>query len=75
MQIPFCLSYIQKQPFADVPQNRYSQKFRNVHRKTTLQESLFNKIAVLKACNLIKKKFQQRCFLVNIAKYQDQLFL
>ena len=32
-------------------------------------ESLFNKIAGLQACNFIKKRLQQRCFLVNIAKF------
>ena len=31
-------------------------------------ESLFNKIADLKACNFIKKGLQHRCFSVNIAK-------
>ena len=32
-------------------------------------ESLFNKIAGLKACNFIKKRFQHRSFPVNIAKF------
>ena len=32
-------------------------------------ESLFKKIAGLKACNVIKKKPQHRCFPVNIAKF------
>ena len=32
-------------------------------------ESLFNKVAGLKACNFIKKRLQHRCFLVNIAKF------
>ena len=48
-----------KQPFADVLQNRCSQKFGNIHRKTTVLESLFNKVAGL----------QHRCFYVNIAKF------
>ena len=26
---------VQKQPFADVPQNRFSQKFCNIHRQST----------------------------------------
>ena len=38
-------SQLQKQPFADVLQNSYSLKFRNTHRKTTMLESLFNKVA------------------------------
>ena len=32
-------------------------------------ESLFNKIAGLKACNFIKKKLQHRYFTVNIGKF------
>ena len=31
-------------------------------------ESLFNKAADLLACNVIKKRLQHRCFIVNIAK-------
>ena len=30
-------------------------------------ESLFNKVACLKACNFTKKRLQHRCFPVNIA--------
>ena len=36
---------------ADVLQNRCSQKFCNIHRKSSLSGSLFNKVAGLKACN------------------------
>ena len=36
--------------------------------KTAVLESLFNKVAVLKTCNLIQKRLQHRCFSVNIAK-------
>ena len=32
----------------------------------TVLESLFNKVAGLKACNFIKKKLQHRCFPVNL---------
>ena len=32
-------------------------------------ESLFNKIAGLKACNFINKRLQHRVFSVNIAKF------
>ena len=32
-----------------------SQKFRNIHRKTTVLESLFNKVAGLHACMFIEK--------------------
>ena len=31
-------------------------------------KSLFNKVAVLKAVNIIKKRLQHRCFLVNIVR-------
>ena len=36
--------------------------------KTSMLESLFNKVACLEACNFIKKRLQRRCFLMNIAK-------
>ena len=32
-------------------------------------KSLSNKVAVLKACNFIKKRFQHTCFPENIAKF------
>ena len=38
-------SSVQKPPFADVRQNRCSQKFRNIYRKTLVLESLFNEVA------------------------------
>ena len=44
-----------KQPFADGFQSRCSKKLRNIHRKTTALESLFNKVPVLQVCNFIKK--------------------
>ena len=37
--------------------------------KTPVLESLFNIIAVLKVCNLIKKQLQHSCFPVNITKF------
>ena len=39
----------QKQPFADVLQNMYSWQFHNIHRKTHVLESLFNKVAGLQS--------------------------
>ena len=39
----------QKQPFAEVLQNRSSKKFCKVHRKILVLESLFNKAADPKA--------------------------
>ena len=61
--------YMRKQPFTDVLQNRCPYKFCNNHRKRPVLESLFNKVPGLQACNFIKKRLQQRCFPVNIAKF------
>ena len=36
--------------------------------KHLLLESLFSKVADLKACNLMKKRLQHRFFLVNVEK-------
>ena len=47
------LKSLQKHPYADVLQNRYSQKFPNIHKKTSVLESLFNKFPGLTACNFI----------------------
>ena len=45
------------------------EKFRIIHRKTYVLESLFNKVAGLQAWNFIIKKHQHRFFLVNIVKF------
>ena len=37
--------------------------------ETPVLESLFNKAAGLQVCNFIKKRLQQRCFPVIIAKF------
>ena len=34
----------------------FADLFCNVHKKTPVLESLFNKVASLKACNFIQKK-------------------
>ena len=67
--------YIQKQPFADVFWKRCSSKFRNIHRKTSVLESLLNDISELKAYSIIKKYLQRRCFPVNITKFLRTAFL
>ena len=64
-----------KQPFADAFQNMCSEKFRNIHGKVSLLESLFNKVAELRACNFIKIWLQHRCFSVIIAKFLRTVFL
>ena len=48
---------------------RFSYKLYNIHRKLPLLESLFNKVAGLKLYNFIKKRLQDRYFLVNITKF------
>ena len=50
---------VKKQSFADSLQNRCSEKFRNIHRKTPVLESLFNKITDLKVCNFAKNRILQ----------------
>ena len=45
------------------------ERFRNILRKITVLESLYNKVSDLQACNFIKKRLQYRCFQVNIAKF------
>ena len=47
--------------------------FCNIHRETTVLESLFNKVADL-AYNFIKRRLQHSCFPVNIAKFLRALF-
>ena len=43
--------------------------------KTPVLESLLNKVAGLKACNVIKKRLQRRCFSVYFTKYLKTPFL
>ena len=61
---------MQKQTFADYLQNRYLGKFYNIHTKTPVLESLHFCVGVrgLNVCNIIKKRLQHRCFLVDITK-------
>ena len=51
-------------------------KFRNIHRKTPMLESLCicNKVKGLKACSFIKMRLQHRCFPVNIVKFLRAAF-
>ena len=57
-----------KQP-PEVFCKKTSEKFRNIHRKIPVFESLFNQAAGLQVCNFIEKRFQHRYFSVNIAKF------
>ena len=53
----FCIKkYFQKQPFTEVLQNRCSEKFCNIYKKTTVLESFFNKAAEL-APEILLEKF------------------
>ena len=62
------LFIIQKQPFADILQNRCFYKFRKFHRKRPVLQSHFNQVARLKASYFIKKRHLHRCFPVKFAK-------
>ena len=43
--------------------------FRKFHRKAPVLESLFNKVAGLRACNFVKKRLQLRFFPVNFVEF------
>ena len=58
------LNKLEKQSFENVQQNRCSLEFCNIHRKTPVLESVFNKVAL-----------QHRCFLANITKFLRTAFL
>ena len=59
----------QKQPSEVFCRRRSSLKFRKFHWKTSVLESIFNKVAGLKACNFIKKRLQHTCFPIKYAKF------
>ena len=65
---------LQKQPSADVFQNRCSYEFRSIHRRPSVLESLFNKVVELKDCNFLKKRLKHSCFPVHIAKFLRTAF-
>ena len=43
--------------------------FRRTHRKTSVPEFLFNKVAGLRISTLFKKETRHKCFHVNFAKF------
>ena len=57
-----------------VIRNWCSVKFRNIHRKTSVLVSLFDKVVDLEACNFIKKWLRKRCLPANIAKFLKSSF-
>ena len=54
MKFNYFWLFKKKHPFADVLKSTHSWKSLNIHRKTSMFESLFNKVAGLNACNSIK---------------------
>ena len=46
----------------------FIKNLRKFHTKAPALECLFNKVAGLKACNVIKKRLQRRSFLVKFSK-------
>ena len=51
------------------------KNFPNLTEKTTVLESLFNKVADLRSCNFMKKRLQDRHFLVKLAKFLRTTFI
>ena len=60
--------FVQKQSPEVFCKKKCSLKVRKFHRKTSVLESLFNKVAGLPSCNFIKKWLQQWCFPVKFPK-------
>ena len=56
-----------KQSPGDSLQKDFCEKFRKIHRKTPVPESLFSKFAGLRTATLLKRD-SNRCFPVNFAK-------
>ena len=61
--------FAQKQSLDVFYEKRYSQFFFKNHRKTSVLQFLYDKVAGLKTCIFIKKTLQHKCFPVNIAKF------
>ena len=64
---PCYIKGIQKQPLADVLQNRCPRKFCKIRKKTTVLESLFNKVEGL-------KRLHHKCFSMIFAKHLVTLY-
>ena len=58
---PMLLTHRKQCPEA-ICKKSFSSKFCNIHRVTPVLESLFNKVAGLKTCNLIKKETPTQAF-------------
>ena len=44
------------------------QKVPNIHKKTPVLQTIFNKVAGQEGCHFVKKRIQGRCFPVKFAK-------
>ena len=53
---PAFKNHLQKQAFADILQNKCSEKIRKFHRKTPVLGAFFNKVWGLEAYNFMKKR-------------------
>ena len=69
------MSQFQEQPPEVLYRKSCYWKFRNIHRKTPVLESVFNRLAGFKTCNFLKKRLRHRCFPVDIAKFLKTLIL
>ena len=66
---------MQKPPSEVFYKKACSLKYRKIHSKTPLPESLFNKAAGLRPSTILKKKLWHRCFAVNFAEFWRIPFL
>ena len=53
---------------------RFPLKFRKLHKKTPVLETLFDNVAGPQPCNLFKKRLQHRWLPVKYAKFLEHLF-
>ena len=65
---------MQKQPFANVLQNRCSYKFPDIHKKISVLESLFNKVAGFRPATLLKKETPAQVFSYEYHKMFENIF-
>ena len=69
----FFIEHLQKQYFADIPQNRYSLKFCQLHRKALVLES---RLKNLQPEGLqLHERLQHMCFPVKFSKFLRTPFL
>ena len=60
-------NFLQTQKFINRKAELFADILQNIHSKTVLLESLFDKVAGLKTCNFIKNRLQKRYFPVHFA--------